>query len=244
MAIRPVYSIAENMPYVSAENIEFTYFPGFSIEQKRKSISSLHMAFSNIHSDARILEVSSKSETTLGRKLSAFNLTFHYSENQICTVESAFQSSKAFEKAGQAEDLLFKSSLHAKTDPRIHIKDDSLQCFSFKGQKYPLEPKTCFYEWLFLKGIAELPDEEKNLLATYTSFTDIEFNPKKSINCQARAAAIAVGIMKSPLLKGLDALTEDFERFKDFVYGPTKLQADLSAESKNAEYGQMKLEGF
>jgi len=44
----------------------------------------------------------------------------------------------------------------------------------------------------------------------YSGFTDIEFNPKKSINCQAYSVALYVSLEKSGLLK--DALTtpEDF----------------------------------
>ena len=37
-------------------------------------------------------------------------------------------------------------------------------------------------------------------ISKYEAFTDIEFNPKKSINCQAKAAAIACGLYKAGLL--------------------------------------------
>ncbi len=35
----------------------------------------------------------------------------------------------------------------------------------------------------------------------YEAFTDIEFNPNKSINCQARSVAIAVGLKKAGILE-------------------------------------------
>ena len=35
----------------------------------------------------------------------------------------------------------------------------------------------------------------------YDCFTDIEFNPQRSINCQAKAAAIFTGLAKAGVLK-------------------------------------------
>ena len=49
----------------------------------------------------------------------------------------------------------------------------------------------------------------------YDAFTDIEFNPKRSINCQAEAAAIYVSLEKQGLL--LEAL-KDKDSFKEIVY--------------------------
>ena len=50
----------------------------------------------------------------------------------------------------------------------------------------------------------------------YDAFTDIEFNPKKSINCQAQAAAVYVSLEKQGLL--LEALKSK-EAFLNIVYG-------------------------
>ena len=49
----------------------------------------------------------------------------------------------------------------------------------------------------------------------YDSFTDIEFNPKKSLNCQAEAAAIFVGLSKSGLI---DEVLKDKKIFSKIVY--------------------------
>lgn len=46
-------------------------------------------------------------------------------------------------------------------------------------------------------------------------FTDIEFNPKKSLNCQARSAAIFVSLERSGLLQ--QALSSP-AHFKEIVY--------------------------
>jgi hypothetical protein len=37
-------------------------------------------------------------------------------------------------------------------------------------------------------------------LFAYDGFSDIEFNPEKSLNCQARSCAILVSLMKKNLL--------------------------------------------
>ena len=42
MANRPVFLSTENKPFVETIDTEFEYHSGFSIGQKRKSISSLH----------------------------------------------------------------------------------------------------------------------------------------------------------------------------------------------------------
>jgi hypothetical protein len=38
-------------------------------------------------------------------------------------------------------------------------------------------------------------------LTAYEAFTDIEFNPEKSINCQARSAALYVSLHRAGLIK-------------------------------------------
>ena len=59
----------------------------------------------------------------------------------------------------------------------------------------PLNPKTVFYNWLYINAVLENPLLAAELLK-YNAFTDIEFNPKKSINCQAKAAALFVALSR------------------------------------------------
>lgn len=64
---------------------------------------------------------------------------------------------------------------------------------------FPTEPKTAFYDWLYISAIA--PHREYlQRLEQYAGFTDIEFNPEKSINCQARSCAIFVSLVRKKLL--------------------------------------------
>ena len=47
-------------------------------------------------------------------------------------------------------------------------------------------------------------------ISVYDAFTDIEFNPQKSINCQAEAAALYVSLKRQSLLKEALKSKEDF----------------------------------
>ena len=59
----------------------------------------------------------------------------------------------------------------------------------------PLIPRTAFYDWLYINALMENADLAEQVME-YDAFTDIEFNPNKSINCQARAAALFVAMKK------------------------------------------------
>ena len=214
MANRPVYITMDDSPFYKRADTEFTFYSGFSPEQKRLSIRSLHDSYRSSHPDVRILEVSSKSEIDLGRQLSAFNLTFTTNKGRRVSVESAFQGSKVFEKGGPYIDLYNAPSVEAKKDPRIRYSGN-VTGFSFFGFNFETEPKTFFYNWLYintLKCRGDLWDE----LMEYNAFTDIEFNPQRSINCQAEAVAIFVSLKKHGLL---EEAASNKDRFKNIVYG-------------------------
>jgi len=120
MAERPVF-IPENSldePRIIIKNINFTWFPGKTKQQKQKSIQSLHSC-ANREGVKSILEISSKSESPLGVLLSAFNLTITTQRHKKSfSVETAFQGSKVFENGGPYLDLLKSSSLQA---PYVNI---------------------------------------------------------------------------------------------------------------------------
>ena len=214
MAIRPVFVIKDEIPFYKEELIDFKFYNGFADIQKKKSVSSLHKAFLEKKPCSKILEVSSKSENELGIKLSAFNLMITTKSNKKFTVEVAFQSSKVFEKGGPYRDILEMTSKEAKKDRRLK-ESGSLQYFYYFGKKFPLNPTNYFYNWLYVNTLninKELGDE----VMKYNSFTDIEFNPQKSLNCQARAVAVYVSLRKQGLLE--EAL-KNKESFLEIVYG-------------------------
>ena len=214
MANRPIYVAKEIAPYVERVDVDFEFHNGFSPQQKILSIRSLHDAFKKNHPQLNLLEISSKSENTLGVKLSAFNLKiFHEESGKVFSVESAFQGSKVFENGGPYIDLLNKSSREAKKDERIK-SSGKLTGFKFFDATFPLEPKTYFYDWLYLNAV-NLNADLANELVNFDAFTDIEFNPKKSINCQAQSAAIFVGLSRAGLIR--DALSDEKD-FLEIVY--------------------------
>lgn len=212
MANRPVYLVKNSAPYVEQVDVNFEFYNGFSTTQKRLSIKSLHTAFLEMYPQTNLLEISSKSENPFGIKISAFNLKFLYKE-KVFTVESAFQGSKVFESGGPYVDLLDKTSLNAKKDERIR-NSGQLTNFKFFDEIFPLEPKTYFYDWLYINALNFHSDLAKEILK-FDAFTDIEFNPKKSLNCQAKAAAIFVGLNRANLIS--DTLSSK-ENFLQIVY--------------------------
>lgn len=213
MAVRPVYHVLTEKPFYETVNVDFQFFSGFSLSQKQKSIESLHGSYAEIHPECRILEISSKSRSELGIALSAFNLKVE-ADRRTFSVECAFQSSKVFEGGGPYVDLLDKNSWDAKKDIRLH-ESGKLVEFQYFGIKFPLEPKDYFYNWLYVNALSMNREHAKKIVQ-YDSFSDIEFNPQKSINCQAKAAAIFVGLAKSRLLE--EALLSR-ENFQKIVYG-------------------------
>ena len=212
MARRPTFLISEDKPYFKEINVQFTYFNGFAIQQKQKSVDSLHNAIKKLQPEAKVLEISRYSLTELGTKLSAFNLEFSI-DGKRTTVESAFQSSKFFENGGPYTDLFYSPSIVSKKDERLS-SSGRLMKFVLLGDEFPTSPKTFFYDWLYVNAVSQNM-ELLTKLSEYNAFTDIAFNPEKSINCQARSAAICVSLFKKGLLS--DAL-KNKDEFKKIVY--------------------------
>ncbi len=199
MAERPVFiPVCQKDHLVEEINISFKWNPGFAPVQKKKNIMALHEATSK-KGYAPLLEVSSKSENKLGQRLSAFSLKIKTDLGEI-SIESAFQGSKVFESGGPYTDLYTKSSREAKKDKRLK-ESGRLIGFDFMGNKWKLVPKTAFYDWLYITTLYPHREYLEKNLFKYKGFTDIEFNPKKSINCQARTCALLVSLMKLNLLE-------------------------------------------
>jgi hypothetical protein len=185
MANRPVYvPFNEGKSFVVTYAIEFEWFPGMSKSQKQKSIDSLHSAALERKNVTNLLEISSKSLNPLGVQLSAFNLMIeNKSKGSSFSVENAFQAGKVFENGGPYLDLLRKTSREAKSDLRLKNSGRLIK-FTSNGNDWDLEPLTAFYDWIYINALHRQHHLAEQLLS-YNAFTDIEFNPAKSINCQA-----------------------------------------------------------
>ena len=198
MVRRPVFVPESGKPYVSEISLDFEYCPGSSIQQKQRSVASLHASYVAQFPSSRVLEVSSRSKRDIGGQLSAFNLMIESPERGSYSVECAFQASKVFSHGGPFVDLFGASSRAAKTDRRLRASG-KLVGFKYFAHEFPLEPKTYFYDWLYASALCR-DEKVVEQVMTFDAFTDIEHNPERSINCQARTVAKVVGLARAGLL--------------------------------------------
>lgn len=214
MAKRPAFFIRQEK--VVQDIFSFEWFPGFAISQKQKSVESLHHAIQKADADARPLEISTKSKETVGINLSAFHLRLNN-----YTLENVFQSSKVFANGGPYPDLLDVPPKAAKRDERLH-NSGNLKAFRYQNEDFPLIPKTVFYDFIYIAAVKNsfAADEIKEI-SSYNYFTDIEFNPAKSINTQARSAAI-IRLLLEEYGELPDFSKEDFIQYHEehVVYDP------------------------
>ncbi|WP_104992434.1 hypothetical protein [Deinococcus sp. NW-56] len=194
MAQRPVFLPAPAPPFVREKSISFKWHAGMARSQAQKSIAELH-ASAGAEGLAPLLEISSKGENPLGIKLSAFNLTFTAPDGTRLSVESAYQGSKVFKNGDHFPDLYRASSRDAKLDERVKGRSD-IAGFDHFGERWPAQPTTAFYDWLYLQALAQHPGLLE-ALGGYQGFTDIAFNPQKSAACQARCAAMCLGMQEA-----------------------------------------------
>ncbi len=210
MANRPVYIPTETIPFVTEQLIEFKWHAGFSVSQKQKSIAELHKVAMSIELCKKPLEVSSKSNLPLGVSLSAFNLSISLNSGKKIALENIFQSSKIFLNGGPYKDLLDVSPIEAKRDIRLKESGD-LTGFSGRNEIWPIEPKTLYYDWIYMNAL-HLNPKFVEAVRDYDCFTDIEFNPKKSFNCQARSVALYLGLSSTSNLETALSSPENYKK--------------------------------
>jgi hypothetical protein len=235
MAERPIFQVIDSGPtLVKTHIVHFAWFPGMALKQAQKSIESLHLEAKRTLQIDRILEISTKSPDQCGVSLSAFNLTFRtLKRHREFSVESAFQSSKVFENGGPYKDLLRCSPRDAKTDPRL-TNSGRLKAFRFFSQDWLLEPKTAFYDWLYINALLQ-HEKLAQYLLEYSAFSDIAFNPERSINCQAHSAALFVALYRRNLIR--DALADKiaFLKLASQAACGTPIRQDGSQEAMRFE---------
>lgn len=198
MAKRPIFIPTSNrLPFVKELMVNFEWHSGLAKTQAQKSIASLHKSAAISKIDP-ILEISSKSANHLGVYLSAFNLMLQVNGERL-SVECAYQGSKVFENGGPYTDLYYASSRDAKTDERLRNSGDFVG-YEFFGETFPDKPVTAFYDWLYLTALSQNSNLAEQLFA-FQGFSDIVFNPDKSLNCQARAAALFVSLQQNEELE-------------------------------------------
>jgi hypothetical protein len=210
MAERPIFiPKPQNRELVHEVFLRLTWNPGFAAVQKEKNVKALHES-ARAAGYKEVLEVSTKSDKERGQHLSAFYLKVKSSKLGEVPLESAFQGSKVFDHGGPYTDLYSKDPREAKKDVRLR-ESGNLKSFVFEGFRWPLEPKTVFYDWLYANCIYPYKEWAVKLYR-YGGFSDIEFNPTRSVNCQARSIALFLSLMKRGELDGAMHSPEDFIR--------------------------------
>jgi hypothetical protein len=187
MAHRPVFLPQRQQPFTRDVDVEFNWFGGFARSQQQKCIASLHEQATS-RNLGPILEISSRSPNPLGVALSAFNLKVQIGNLPQASVEAVFQSSKVFASCGPFPEFIRMTGRQIKQDPRLR-RSGPLKCFKLDDQEWPLLPTTAFYDWIYLNALVQNADLSDQI-TLYKSFSDIAFNPKRSLNCQARSAAL------------------------------------------------------
>ena len=103
-----------------------------------------------------------------------------------------------FSNGGPYTDLYLKSPKEAKTDGRLKSSGE-LKGFHFESIDYPLGNDFTFYDYIYISALNENPILAGEIIK-YSAFTDIIFTPQKSINCQAKSAAIFKSLYNNDLL--------------------------------------------
>lgn len=211
MASRPIFiPNYDGAPLVQERSFDFAWSSGFAESQKKKNVAALH-AIAKRSGIERILEISSKSDEEVGRRLSAFSLKIEIEGAQY-PLESIYQGSKVFDTCGPSPEIFEYEPREAKRYVRA-LDCGRLIGFELEGRRYPLVPKNAFYDWLYIRALAKHVDWI-NENVSYDAYTDIEFNPEKQVNCQARAFAE----YKSLVAKSeLEAAVRDFKYFASML---------------------------
>lgn len=124
----------------------------------------------------------------------------------ITTVESAFQASRIYsdgvKKVGPFPEYLYLPGRECKKLVKEASKGMRSCQYEFEDMTFyaPAHHISQFYDFLYLNALLEPENQEvRNQLLEggYTAFTDLA---TKSLNCQARSAAIFVGLIHAGLI--------------------------------------------
>ena len=214
MAVRSMFVGVPVHPFYEQIDVSIDWFGGFALSQKRKCEIGLHMNFNAAYPNIRALEVSSSSLMSLGARLSARNLSKRTLRG-VSSVESSFQSSRIYSDGNQTVGPFPKYLFLPGKECKALVKQASLGMHSyqyyFDGMTFyaPNHHISLFYDFLYLNALLEPENQEvKNelLSSDYMAFSDLA---TKSLNCQARSAAIFRGLV----MAGLIDEVKDYETY-------------------------------
>lgn len=180
----------------------------------------MHQVIRKKYGFNHVLELSSKSGNKLSFLVSPLSLKLTNEDGQQYSVENVFQSSMVFEHGGPYSDLLTVSPRQAKKDERL-ITSGELINYNYFGVEWDVEPLTAFYDWLYVNALKQNPQLHEEVMQ-YQAFTDITFNPKKSIHCAAYALAMFVALNKRKLLDTVEDPAIFFDLYHEFKVSNTE----------------------
>lgn len=195
MANRPIYiSTGDiNNPFTE-DSISFEWKAGYSYANKCKRRDNLKKEIAKKYDIDKWLEVSSISDKDTGRRLSALNLMLTLTNGNKYSVESIYQSSKVY-------------------------NDNHITGFKFNNTVFENNPYGMYYDYIYMVALYQNKDYHK-IIDDYYLFTDLFFNPNKSLNTQARAIAIFKTLYDNDCLK----LLESVKGFKEYYKENVKLK--------------------
>ncbi|SUD90798.1 DarT1-associated NADAR antitoxin family protein [Psychrobacter phenylpyruvicus] len=225
-ATTPMESKPVFMPRVGSDNLVKTDMVrierhvGFATRQKKKTLNDLHRVIKKKYGFKNVLELSTKSGNKLSFPLSPYSLQITNDNGQKSSVENAFQASKVFENGGPYLDLLTEKPRQARKDDSL-ISSGELTGYDYFGMEWGVEPLTTFYDWLYINALKQHPELHEEVVQ-YQAFTDISFNPKKSIHCAAYSLAMFVALYKRELLDKVEDPGEFYDLVTSFELSNTE----------------------
>lgn len=184
--------------------MQFDYFQGFALSQKRKCQIGLHQNFLLAYPQIKVLETTRASLHSLGAALSAQNLKKH-TKLGITTAENAFLASRIYgehDERGPFPEFLFLSAGECK---RLVVEQSHgliARYYRFDGLDFyaPDHYISLFYNFVYLNALCEEENKavaDRLLASDYSAFTDLA---TVSLNHQARACAIFVSLARNRLI--------------------------------------------
>ncbi len=205
-ASRPIFiPVPGTSQLVSEVSLQFEWSMGMARTQKQKSVQSFH-AVANKNGYSNPLEISTYSLQSIGVQLSAYNLLFKSSKS-CGTVEELYQKSKVLNKTNES----------VLTDGDEKLKGRQPLHFIFEDYKWPLKPLSGFYDWLYINALHQNKDLANRVLE-FNAFTDIAYNPKKSLSTQARSVALYVALMQLGKIEQIKDPKEFLELLDGYEY--------------------------
>ncbi len=144
--------------------------------------------------ELRVLEISSRGDEPLGRSLSAMRLrAADTDDNRGLPIGSIYQAAKCYGDRGPDPSPL-PNGFDAKRRDRERGAAGPLNGFEHNGTFWPAASGSAFYDRLWIKAAGAAGAHPTQNLHGYAAFSDQFHRPGQSVACQARAAAMLVGL--------------------------------------------------